>query len=272
MLKFCLIACLALTVGCAHNAVKETATSTLESAPTPIKEHLVLATLWQQHAAEYKALCYQAYNVAKHRIDWLLTNHPSDKPLAIIADIDETVLDNSPYASQLIQEDINYSSETWIEWGLKESANPVPGALAFYQYAATQGITVFYVSNRYGEQLTETVNNLKQHGFPNAKASHVLLKTAGSGKEPRRQQIMQTHDVVMLLGDNLSDFHQAFDKQSTANRNAIAEKMADQFGHLYIVFPNPTYGDWETKGLYEGKYDWSETEKNKIRLNKLKAY
>ncbi len=238
----------------------------------PIKEHLVMATLWVQNAAEYKALCHQAYNVAKNRIDWLLANHQSDKPMALIADIDETVLDNSPYTTRLIQEDINYTSETWKEWGLKETAEPVPGALAFYQYAADQGINVFYVSNRYNEQLTETINNLQKHGFPNAKPSHVMLKTAGSGKEPRRQQIMQDYEVVMLLGDNLSDFHKAFDNQSTTNRNAIANKMAEQFGSLYIVLPNPTYGDWETKGLYEGNYDWTEAEKAKIRSSKLKPY
>src|SRR5882762_5770579 len=52
--------------------------------------------MWQQKAAEYKALCYQAYNLAKLRLDIILLQQHS-KPLAIVTDIDETVLDNSPY-------------------------------------------------------------------------------------------------------------------------------------------------------------------------------
>ncbi|WP_223786608.1 5'-nucleotidase, lipoprotein e(P4) family [Marinicella meishanensis] len=258
-----------LLLGCSKPQTTQPAPTTDAHLGIPIKEHLVLAVLWQQHAAEYRALCYQAYNVAKQRIDWVLANHDSDLPLAIIADIDETVLDNSPYSSRMILDDINYSRPTWYEWGRKESAKPVPGALDFYRYVADQGITVFYVSNRYQEQLTETINNLQHHGFPFAQAAHVLLKTETSGKEPRRQQILTEHEVVMLIGDNLSDFHQDFDDRSSAERNHTAKKMQQQFGSRYIVLPNPMYGDWETDGLYEGRYDWSEAEKAAMRRSKL---
>ncbi|WP_431199754.1 hypothetical protein ACQ86K_02665 [Mucilaginibacter sp. P19] len=48
----------------------------------------IWASLWQQRAAEYKALCFQAYNVAKLRVDEGIKN-PGDKPLAIVTDIDE---------------------------------------------------------------------------------------------------------------------------------------------------------------------------------------
>ena len=259
-----------LFTGCAQQPVKTTEPSNQPSTAVPIKEHLVLAALWQQHAAEYRALCHQAYNIATARLDWLLKNHSTDKPLAIIADIDETVLDNSPYASKLIREDVNYERESWFEWGRKESAEPVPGSLAFFQYAAKQGVAVFYVSNRMHSQLTETINNLQKHGFPQAQVSNVMLRSAESGKEARRQEIMKDHEVVMLLGDNLSDFNHAFDDQSTLKRNALVEQLRERFGSEYIVFPNPTYGDWETDGLYEGKHDWTEAEKAAIRRDKLK--
>ncbi len=49
------------------------------------------AALWQQRSAEYKALCFQAYNIAKKRLDEELRK-TVNKPLAIITDIDETVL------------------------------------------------------------------------------------------------------------------------------------------------------------------------------------
>ena len=265
-----LIVLMTLLSGCVQQPVRTTEANNNSPSAVPIKEHLVLATLWQQQAAEYRALCHQAYNIATKRLDWLLKNKSTDKPLAIIADIDETVLDNSPYASKLIREDVNYERETWFEWGRKESAEPVPGSLAFFQYADKQGVAVFYVSNRMYSQLTETINNLQKLGFPQAQATNVMLRTAESGKEARRQEIMKDHTVVMLLGDNLSDFNHAFDDKSTVERNALVEQFRERFGSEYIVFPNPTYGDWETDGLYEGKYDWTEAEKAAIRKDKLK--
>src|SRR3954466_10949424 len=56
----------------------------------------VWALLYQQRAAEYRALCFQAYNLAKLRLDVAIKVH-GKKPLAVVTDIDETVLDNSPY-------------------------------------------------------------------------------------------------------------------------------------------------------------------------------
>ena len=62
-----------------------------------LNEQLVLATLWMQTAAEYKALCYQAYSLGKMLIDKKLTEGISVKPLAIVVDCDEAIIDNSVY-------------------------------------------------------------------------------------------------------------------------------------------------------------------------------
>jgi 5'-nucleotidase (lipoprotein e(P4) family) len=56
----------------------------------------LFTALFQQHAAEYRALCFQAFNIARVRIDQSLQN-TSAHPPAIITDIDETILDNSRY-------------------------------------------------------------------------------------------------------------------------------------------------------------------------------
>ena len=128
----------------------------------PINEHKIQSMLWQQNAAEYTALCYQAFNFAKLRLDDILENQKADKPFAIIADIDETVLDNSPYDVKLIESDTRYEKSSWIEWGKLEIAKPVPGALEFLSYANKKGVEIFYISNRYNEQLLETKNNLQK--------------------------------------------------------------------------------------------------------------
>src|SRR5579864_8728228 len=72
----------------------------------------VWAALYQQRAAEYKALCFQAYNIAKERIDVAVKKH-GNKPFAVVTDIVETVLDNSPYDAVRAIKNLDYSSSTW---------------------------------------------------------------------------------------------------------------------------------------------------------------
>ena len=248
--------------------VQETASDSI-----PVREHSVQAVLWQQQSAEYKALCYQAFNIAKMQIDKSFQQITMDnRPMAIITDIDETVLDNSPYNAKMIEEDKEYTKADWIEWGQLKNANPVPGALEFFKYAASKGVEVFYISNRYALQQPETQENLAKLGFPNVDDEHILLRTSTSGKEERRNMVTNSHRVMLLLGDNLSDFNAAFDQKPSAERHAITDKMKDKFGTTFIVLPNPMYGDWETKGIYEGKYDWSSAQKDSIRKAKLISY
>ena len=64
---------------------------------------LVNATAWMQNAGEYKALTIQAYQLAQIRLAQILTQEVSEKPRAIVLDIDETVLDNSPYQAYQIE-------------------------------------------------------------------------------------------------------------------------------------------------------------------------
>lgn len=56
-----------------------------------------------QNAGEYKALTIQAYQLAQIRLAQILTQEVSEKPRAIVLDIDETVLDNSPYQAYQIE-------------------------------------------------------------------------------------------------------------------------------------------------------------------------
>ena len=108
----------------------------------PVKEHTIQAILWQQNAAEYKALTYQAYNLAKLQLDKTFAKNNFKKPIAIVTDIDETVLDNSPYSGKQVKLDENYSSIRWTEWVKKERAKEVPGALSFFKYAKSKGVEI----------------------------------------------------------------------------------------------------------------------------------
>ncbi|WP_445955009.1 5'-nucleotidase, lipoprotein e(P4) family [Yeosuana sp.] len=270
----CVVLSLVVFLGCGTNS------STYSKQDKPnlssqnnSQEHMVQAVLWQQRSAEYKALCYQAFNVAKLQIDHMLSkNLPTEKPLAIITDIDETILNNSPYNAKLIEQKEGFSQKTWADWENLEDAKAIPGALEFLNYAESKGIQIYYVSNRLTIQEDKTMNNLKKIGFPFIDKSHFLLKDKTSGKEERRQLVMKNNTVIMLLGDNLADFNDLFDNKTMSERDKTVDELSNKFGAEYIVLPNPMYGDWETDGIYEGKYNWNPTQKDSIRKAKLISY
>lgn len=227
------------------------------------------AVLWQQHSGEYRALAFQAYNFARLALKEALWNQTNDKPNCVIVDADETILDNSAFQGHEIKKGVSYLPVDWTKWTNMAAADTVPGALAFLKFAATKRVETFYVTNRDGADREGTIKNLKKFGFPNVDEAHVLLKSSTSDKEPRRQQILQKYNVLLLCGDNLSDFSNVFYREGKDTRKQVDAFQA-LFGTKFIVLPNPMYGDWE-KLLYKGE-QLSEADKSKQRLEKLKSY
>jgi 5'-nucleotidase (lipoprotein e(P4) family) len=200
--------------------------------------------LWQQSAAEYRALCYQAFNLATLRLDKIVTENPSKKNLAIITDLDETILDNSELAGETIKEGKVLGSK-WIKWVNKPEIPTVPGAVDFLDYAGKKGVSVFYISNRDTSGLNVTLGILQRLKLPNADLSHMLFLSNDFSKEGRRQTVMKDYDVVMLFGDNLDDFMQVFEEKSIKERFEATDSLKEEWGKKFIVLPNATYGEWE---------------------------
>lgn len=202
------------------------------------------ATLFQQQAAEYRALCYQAFNLAEIQLAEAMKQQ-SAKPLAIITDIDETILDNSPYQAAAIISGFGYPTR-WADWMNAADAWAVPGALEFLSKASEAGIKIFYVSNRKEEFRQPTLDNLKKLGFPNADDQYLLLRQEGAGneKEPRRLIIAEEFEIVMLLGDNLDDFSGVFEVSDAGERMLQTDLNKAVFGRRFIVLPNAIYGSW----------------------------
>ena len=229
----------------------------------------VWALLWQQQSAEYKALCFQAYNAARKKVDETDRQRPA-KPFAIVTDIDETLLDNSPYDAKRAVNDSDFTNKSWKQWTAKGSADTVPGAPSFFKYAAAKGIEIFYITNRDEDERAGTLKNLQLYGLPNADDAHLLLRSGSSSKEGRRKQVLENYTIVLLCGDNLPDFDMLYDGKPTAqDRGAITEKLKQEFGSKYIVIPNPAYGDWEG-ALFHFNYKLSHMQKDSIIRSQLK--
>lgn len=235
-------------------------------------EQMVMATVWMQSAAEYRALSFQAFNVARLRLDQTLeVRSPGDRPLAVIVDCDEAVIDNTAFQAWLIGRNEQYSSASWEAWVEDAQARAMPGAKAFLDYAHSRGVEVFYVTNRKERGLAATMENLKQLDFPWVDEAHMMLRTDTGDKQPRRDAVMANHEVALLIGDNLADFDSRYDADDVATRNAQVIQDRAHFGERYIVLPNPTYGGWEA-ALYDGDFSLTPQEKDQRRRSALRTW
>ena len=227
IMRLLLIFCLIFTFGCSSNKISQ-------------KDH---SMYWHKNSAEYKALCLQAYNAAKNKLDIELSKN-IDKTLAIVADLDETILNNTPYNEMLIEENTSYNQENWSDWVNKKIATAVPGSLDFFSYADSKGVEIIYLSNRRVENYEPTKENLISLGFPFKESTQMLLRTNSRDKDERRKSI-ENYNIIMFIGDNLGDFDSTFFDKDNEERWEISKSKKEKFGDSFILIPNLIYGDWE---------------------------
>jgi 5'-nucleotidase (lipoprotein e(P4) family) len=222
---------------------------------TETQDQLLLSVLWFQKSAEMRALYYQCYKNATDALIKNVDSSPKDKPLAVVLDIDETVLDNSPYEGWQILTNSGYSEEMWNKWVAKAEAKALPGAAQFTRFADSLGVAVFYVSNRSANATVPTLKNLTVERFACADSAHLFMKETTSSKVARRDKLKEKYNIILLVGDNLGDFDGVFDKRPVAFGFNDVETQKELFGTKYIVLPNPMYGTWLSEMLksVEGK-------------------
>lgn len=226
----------------------------IESNP---REYQVGSYLWFQTSGEFRALCYQAYNYAKLILDSDLKNKHKKKR-AIVFDIDETVLDNSAGGAYEIKNHLKWSRENLNRWVSLRAAEAIPGAREFIQYAVSKKVEIIYISNRSDAQKDDTYENLVKLNIPVIK-ENLYFSSNSFSKESRRLEVQKNYDVVLFLGDNLSDFHKDWDNKSSDERRALVDQHRQDFGEKFIILPNPLYGDWEY---------WLPKKENRLELLK----
>lgn len=236
-----LLAVLALTLLASCSTHTNTSSETT-AKPNP-REYQVGAYLWQQTSGEYRALTYQAYNIARERVERDLEDKHNRKR-AVIFDIDETVLDNSFGGAMEIKEGLSWKENHFADWVKMKQAIAIPGALEFIKFLQERNVEIFYITNRASNMFQDTFDNLKAQGFP-VKKENLMPMPDLHTKEPRRQEVLKKYSVILYVGDNLSDFPGGYEKTSVEERNALVDKMKADFGQKYIILPNPLYGDWE---------------------------
>ena len=271
--------CAVLSIFSAHQA-----NSSETSIDRSLQEQTMLSVLYAQSSTEYAANCIQTYANASQILDTAIadkewtaaleqTGEYSEKPMAIILDVDETVLDNVAFQARSILSGLSYPNG-WIEWGLEASAKPVPGVSNFLKKASKKGIKIFYVTNRVAELEEATRKNIKNLGLPFDEDRDVLLMRDengwGSDKVSRRALVAKDYRILMLVGDQLTDFISLEEATTDIDsRKELAEKYSDMWGQKWFMLTNPMYGKWEG-AIYGNKYPDTKEEIMQMRLDALK--
>ena len=258
--------------------------ATEEKIDNSVQAQSMLAVLYAQSSAEYEANNLQTYAGAKLALEKALANKNwtaaieqkedfSEKPPAVILDIDETVLNNIPFQARSIIKGESYPNG-WVEWMLEEASTSVAGVYEFLKYADSKGIKIFYVTNRIAIAEEATRNNLKKLGLPFDSDRDVLLMKNENGwtsdKVSRRELIAQDYRILLLIGDQLGDFI-SLDEATAGmdSRKEIASKYEEMWGKKWFMITNPIYGRWEAS-IYNNEYPDTESELMQMRLKALK--
>ena len=244
----------------------------------------MLSVLYAQSSAEYEASNIQTYVNAKSALNRALNDlswtaaieqkeNFKDKPPAIILDIDETVLNNIPFQARSIINGQPYPTG-WLEWMLEESSDAVAGVSDFLEYAQSEGVKIFYVTNRIAVAEDATRNNIKKLGLPLDTDIDVLLMKNENGwtsdKVSRRELIAKDYRILLLIGDQLGDFL-PLDETTLEldSRKNLADTYKHMWGSKWFMITNPMYGRWEAS-IYNNEYPDTEDELMQMRLEALK--
>jgi len=245
---------------------------------------ILYPTAWVQTSAEYEAAARQAFNAAARALDAALadstwtaaleqTGDFAALPPAIITDVDETMLDNSPFEARMARAGLVYDDPAFDTWVESAEAGPVPGALEFATEAARRGVTIFYVSGRGQASEEATRRNLERRGFPLDPDVDVVPATGEqpewtSDKTSRRAWIASRYRVLLVIGDDFNDF--ANGRVPLERRAELVRENAERWGRRWIVIPNPIYGSWE-RALYDFESGLSDAEKARRVAERLDA-
>ena len=211
-----------------------------------------LAVAWKQTAAEYEALYLQGFALARLRVEEALASREREtsaprKPLAVISDLDDTLLDTRGYWRELVASGgALFDDARWDAWVARSEASASPGAVEFLAFCQERNVPVFVITNRdQGEPTTEfALANIARAGLPSIDPARVIVLRDTSDKERRQRQIAESHEVVVTLGDNLNDFRRRYYVTDVEQRRRLMREDRSEFGARFIVFPNPTDGHW----------------------------
>jgi len=141
----------------------------------------------------------------------LIATRKGGEKLALVLDIDETSLTNY---CEMKREDYGFISVPFNEWAVSSEADmPIPGTLKLFNEARAEGMEVFFITGRPGEQKAATAKNLEAAGYKGWKGLALregpekTMATVAYKSEERKKIVDAGYRIVMSVGDQWSDLN-----------------------------------------------------------------
>ncbi|MCC5024446.1 MAG: hypothetical protein J6386_17385 [Candidatus Synoicihabitans palmerolidicus] len=157
--------------------------------------------------AYYRSGAYHAevQAVADESIAWLqqrTERRQSDERLAMVFDVDETVLSNYGHMGS---QDFGYINEVWEHWVDQGAAPPLQAVRDVYRRARALDVAVIFLTGRRGPKAEAgTVVNLRKAEMEAYARS--IFRTAAERKAARRAQLeAEGWTIIASIGDQYSD-------------------------------------------------------------------
>ena len=226
---------------------------------------------WVRYSAEYQAVSRQAFRAAALALPEMIADsgwsalpnqsNAADLQPAIILDVDETSLTNPVFQASF---DPPFTEKKLDDWSIEHKATPAPGSVEFLQLAQDSGVRIIFVTNRACDadgvdpcpQKQTVIDDLVEAGLP-ADESNVTLsgerENWGKEKQTRREHFAQEFRIIMLFGDDLSDFIPCVrsrpagactEPATAASRQRLMMEYGEFWGAGWYVLPNPMHGSW----------------------------
>jgi 5'-nucleotidase (lipoprotein e(P4) family) len=241
-MKSLFLAIPAVLLLCSFNLAQEQHADDVDSQDCPVAQY-TMGLRFQQQSGEVRALQLQAFGIATERIDAAVKGVADPSSLAIVSDLDETVISNM---ALLARDVLNCHSfdrwDTWTPWERDGVPTLIPGAKEFLDHVDSLGVTIRYISDRMGNQKSYTLATLEKLGLPQVSDESVML--LGLTKAERRAQVDEEFEIVLLLGDTLHDFDARFRKTPLEVQKAVVAEETAKWGKQWIVLPNASHGTW----------------------------
>ena len=156
----------------------------------------------QNNAKPNKAGCI----IPESEQEKLTEKRSSLRPLAVVLDIDDTIVCNAPlevYYLEHPQAKADYNA--WEQW-ISQHNPLLPGVKDFLKYSDKLGVQIFYVTGRGPQDKKITEEFLRKAGLPFPDESRLLMNDRSGGKMNHFAKLARCYDVICYLGDNVADF------------------------------------------------------------------
>lgn len=270
--RFAILPAALATAGCATVPAEAPAPTQAPRAASPAADPAVPPAMqWLYGSGESGASSIQAYRAFRDHVLAAARSRPRDsvvlargatlaaprfvacggKPLAVVLDADETVIQNLGLEYALARRGVDYDRDLHQSWqGTSVQVAPMPGAVAALQAVRAAGVKVIFNTNRDAVHAGATAAALNRVGLgPAVHLDTLFLRGDPPGdreKDGRRARIAENYCVVAMAGDQLGDFSDLFNARGLGvrerRRAVTGPPFASLWGNGWFMLSNPVYG------------------------------